>query len=69
MDIDIKIPFPRIIYAEAMGRYGSDKPDVRFGLELADITDIAKDSDFEVFKKNIQSGGVVKAINVKKGSE
>ena len=69
LGMDIKIPFPRITYAEAMGRYGSDKPDVRFGLELADVTDIAKDSDFEVFKKNIQSGGVVKAINVKNGSE
>ncbi len=63
---DIKIPFSRISYEEAMDRYGTDKPDIRFGLELIDVTNIIKDSDFKVFTDNIKSGGVVKAINVKK---
>lgn len=66
VNVDVKLPIRRITYQEAMGRYGSDKPDLRFGLELVDVTDIAKDSSFEVFTKNIQAGGVVKAINVKK---
>ncbi|HZX45606.1 MAG TPA: aspartate--tRNA ligase [Candidatus Nanoarchaeia archaeon] len=62
---DIKIPFQRMTYQEAMGKYGSDKPDIRFNLELTDVTDIMKGSDFKVFTDNIQSGGIVKAINVK----
>ena len=66
MNIDIKIPFKRITYEEAMNKYGSDKPDLRFSLELVDVTDIAKKSGFKVFTDNIESGGVVKALNVKK---
>ena len=66
LNMDIKIPFKRMTYAEAMDKYGSDKPDVRFGIELVDVTDIVKNSDFKVFTDNIKSGGVVKAINVKK---
>jgi len=62
---DIKIPFPRLTYQQAMDRYGTDKPDIRFGLELTDITDIVKNSNFKVFTDNIKSGGIVKAINVK----
>ena len=62
---DIKIPFPRLPYQQAMDKYGTDKPDIRFGLELTDITDIVKNSDFKVFTDNIRSGGIVKAINVK----
>jgi len=65
---DIKIPFPRLSHEGAMDRYGSDKPDTRFGLELVDVTDILKNSDFKVFTDNIKSGGIVKAINVKKSS-
>ncbi len=66
LNVELKIPFPRLTYQEAMDRYGSDKPDVRFGLELVDVTDIANESSFNVFTNNIKSGGVVKAINVKK---
>lgn len=69
LNIDIKTPIKRITYDEAMDKYGSDKPDLRFGLELANITDIAKDSDFEVFKNAIKSGGCVKAINVKSAGD
>jgi len=65
LDIDIKTPFPRITYDEAMDRYGSDKPDTRFGLELIDVGDIVKDSDFGVFKKVLENKGRVKCINAK----
>ncbi|MEA2037744.1 MAG: aspartate--tRNA ligase [Nanoarchaeota archaeon] len=66
LNIDVKTPFQRLTYQEAMDKYGIDKPDLRFGLELTDVTEIVKDSDFKVFTDNIKSGGVVKAINVKK---
>ena len=55
-------PFPRITYAEAMEQYGTDKPDLRFGLEMADITDIAADTDFRVFSSVIEAGGIVKGF-------
>jgi len=61
--IDIEIPFIRMPYKEAMERYGSDKPDIRFGMELKDLTDIVKDSEFKVFKDTVASGGHVRAIN------
>lgn len=64
-NIDITIPFQRMDYDEAMARFGSDKPDVRFGLELVDLSEIAKDSAFKVFASAVESGGQVKAINVK----
>lgn len=63
---EIKTPFKKITYKEAMGKYGSDKPDLRFGLELVDVTEITKKSDFEVFKKVIKNSGSVKCINAKK---
>jgi len=62
---DIKIPFKRLSYAEAMDRYGSDKPDLRFGLELEDITDLVKESQFKVFADTAKNGGLVKGINAK----
>ena len=62
---NLTLPFRRMEYAEAMERYGSDKPDLRFGMELTEITDLVDDSDFKVFKQIIEKGGVVKAINVK----
>ena len=65
IDVPVKPPFPRMTYTEAMDRYGSDKPDIRFGIELVNVADIAKDSDFEVFKAAISGGGTVKAINAK----
>ena len=65
LDFDIPLPLKRMKYSEAMSRYGSDKPDTRFGLEIEDLTDILKDSGFEVFKKAISKGGSVRAINAK----
>ncbi len=55
-------PFPRLSYAEAMSRYGTDRPDVRFGVELKDLSDIAAQSEFKVFKSAIEAGGKVRAI-------
>ncbi|MGC5328001.1 aspartate--tRNA ligase [Brevibacillus sp. SYSU BS000544] len=62
---DIPTPFPRMTYAEAMDRYGSDKPDVRFGMELVDVSELVKNSGFKVFASAVESGGQVKAINAK----
>lgn len=67
--IDITIPFPRLTYQEAMDRFGSDKPDTRFGLELVDLSEAVKDSGFKVFADTVASGGQVKGINVKKAAE
>lgn len=63
--LDLPVPLERMPYKEAMERYGTDRPDVRFGMELVDITDIVKDTDFKVFASVAKSGGVVKAINAK----
>ena len=63
--IEVTTPFPRMTYKDAMDRYGSDKPDVRFGLELVNLSDIVKDSSFKVFASAVEKGGEVKAINVK----
>lgn len=65
MGIQVKTPFPRIAYDEAMVRYGSDKPDTRFGLEIVDITDLVRDVDFKVFANAVKDGGVVRALNAK----
>ncbi len=59
---DITVPFQRLAYDDAMNRYGSDKPDLRFGLELKDFVAFAKKGSFEVFKKVVESGGAVKAL-------
>jgi aspartyl-tRNA synthetase len=64
-NIEIKIPFERLTYREAVGRYGSDKPDRRFGIELVDLGEIFRESSFKVFRNALESGGVVKAINAK----
>ncbi len=64
-DVDVVAPFPRMSYKEAMDRFGSDKPDVRFGLELKQLSEIVKDSAFGVFAGAVANGGEVKAINVK----
>jgi aspartyl-tRNA synthetase len=63
--IDIPTPFPRMPYSEAMSRYGSDKPDTRFGLELIELTDIFTASTFKVFATFATTGGTIKAINAK----
>jgi aspartyl-tRNA synthetase len=58
-------PFPRLTYAEAIDRYGLDKPDTRFGLELKDVSDIVEGSGFKVFASVVKKGGIVKALNAK----
>ena len=69
LGVEVKTPFLRLPYAEAMERFGSDKPDTRFGMELIDISSEVKDSDFKVFSGAVESGGSVRCINVKgKGS-
>jgi aspartyl-tRNA synthetase len=63
LDFDLEVPFPRIDYWEAMARYGSDKPDLRFGLELVDLSDVFSESQFQVFSKVLKEGGQIKGIN------
>ncbi|MBP3624680.1 MAG: aspartate--tRNA ligase [Peptococcaceae bacterium] len=67
LDRDIETPFRRMTWDEAMNKYGSDKPDLRFGLEMVDLSDIAKGCGFKVFDQAVAKGGVVKAINAKGG--
>jgi aspartyl-tRNA synthetase len=69
LGIDLHLPLPRMTYDEAMERYGHDAPDLRYGLELVDCTELAAKSDFRVFSSVAASGGKVRAINVKKGGE
>jgi len=66
MDVEIQTPIQRMPYKEAMDRFGSDKPDIRFGLELVDLSDIVKDCGFKVFTDAVKNGGSVRAINAKK---
>ena len=68
LDKDIKLPIERLTFADAMNRFGSDKPDTRFGLEIEDITDKVKDIDFVVFNNAVAEGGSVRMINVKNGA-
>lgn len=63
LDVDIETPFQRLSYQESMERFGNDKPDMRFGLELKDMADLAAKGTFKVFLDALQSGGLVKAIN------
>lgn len=68
LDVDVKIPFKRLTYKDAMERYGSDKPDLRFGMEIKDISSVVKDSEFKVFKDAFEIKGSVRALCVKGGS-
>ena len=63
LDIDVKLPIQRITWQEAMDRFGSDKPDMRFGMELHDVSDVVKDCEFVVFKGALEAGGSVRGIN------
>ena len=63
--VEITLPLPRLTYKDAMGRYGSDKPDTRFGMELIDLSELVKDSGFKVFASAVANGGEVKALNIK----
>lgn len=65
LDVDVQLPLPRLTYQQAMERYGSDKPDTRYGMELFDLTDAVKGCDFVVFKSAIEAGGSVRGINAK----
>lgn len=65
LDVEVPVPFKRITYKEAIDKYGSDKPDLRFGMELKDLTELAAGSDFKVFAEIAKKGGQVKAINAK----
>ena len=64
LDIDIQLPLPRLTWREAMDRFGSDKPDTRFGFEIKDISDIAANCGFGVFKGAVEAGGTVRLINI-----
>ncbi len=65
LNIDLKTPFPRLSYEDAVGRFGLDKPDIRFDLELVNISDIVKNAGFKVFADVVKKGGIVKALNAK----
>src|SRR5215472_2452772 len=65
LNVEIKTPFDRLTYREAVSRYGTDKPDCRFGTELVDLGEIFRESSFKVFRSALDAGGVVKAINAK----
>ncbi len=65
MGIELEVPFTRISYEEALKRYGTDRPDIRFGLELVDITEVFKQTGFKVFKAAVDTGGIIKALNLK----
>jgi aspartyl-tRNA synthetase len=65
LGVDLPTPFPRMAFHEAMNRYGVDKPDTRFGLELADLSETFRNSSFKVFQSTVAGGGVIKGLNAK----
>ncbi|RIK79584.1 MAG: aspartate--tRNA ligase [Planctomycetota bacterium] len=69
LGLELELPLPRMSYDEAMRRFGHDAPDLRFGLEIADLSDLAPESNFGVFKSVVAEGGFVRAINAKRGGE
>ncbi|MDJ0568800.1 MAG: aspartate--tRNA ligase [Pleurocapsa sp. MO_192.B19] len=68
-NIELSLPFPRITYADSMARYGTDRPDTRFAMELVDVSDIVKDSGFKVFSGAVSSGGQVKVLPIPNGND
>jgi len=68
-NIDLPRPFPRLTYAQSMDKYGCDRPDTRFGLELVDVSDIMADSGFKVFSGAIKNGGIVKVLPIPQGND
>ena len=64
-DVDLAAPFTRMTYDEAMARFGTDRPDTRFGLQLVDLTDIVRDCGFKVFQSVAAKGGLVRSINAR----
>jgi aspartyl-tRNA synthetase len=69
LGVEIKTPFPRLKFHEAMARYGIDKPDTRFDMEIKELTDSLKDSQFKVFSSTVEKGGIVCGINFKEGGK
>jgi aspartyl-tRNA synthetase len=69
LDLKVSLPLPRMTYDEAMERFGHDAPDLRFGMELVDLTDLARQCEFRVFRETADSGGRVRAINAKGAAE
>lgn len=69
LGVEVPLPMPKITYRDAMNRFGSDKPDTRFGMEIQDISDAVKNSDFVVFKSALESGGSVRAIVAKNAAD
>jgi aspartyl-tRNA synthetase len=69
LNVDIELPLTRMPYKEAMDRFGSDKPDIRFGFEIKNVSDIVSNSDFKVFKDTVLNGGSVRGININKSAE
>jgi aspartyl-tRNA synthetase len=67
--VEVSRPFPRLTYAEAMDRYGTDKPDTRYGLELVEVSDLVADSGFKVFSGAVKSGGMVKVLPIPDGND
>ena len=65
LDVEVPLPIPRMTWQEAMDRFGSDKPDIRFGMELVNVSEVVKDSEFVVFKGALENGGSVRGINAK----
>ncbi|WP_206815182.1 aspartate--tRNA ligase [Chroococcus sp. FPU101] len=68
-NIDLPRPFPRLSYTDSMAKYGCDRPDTRFGLELVDVSDVVKDSGFKVFAETIKNGGLVKILPIPNGND
>ena len=68
LGVKIPLPLPRLEYGEAVERFGTDRPDTRFAMEMRDISDLAASSDFQVLRGVLQQGGIAKAINVPKGA-
>ncbi|MBW3657664.1 MAG: aspartate--tRNA ligase [Actinobacteria bacterium] len=69
LDVELEAPFPRMTYAEAMRRYGSDKPDLRFGMELADLGEVFADTEVGIFKGALEAGGSIVAVTLAQGGE
>ena len=67
LGVELKLPFPTLTYDEAMNRYGNDKPDLRFGMELKDVSDVVAGSSFKVFQEVLKGKGIIKGINVTGG--
>ena len=68
-DIDLPLPLPRITYQDAMARYGTDRPDTRFGLELVEVSDLLAESGFKVFSQTVKSGGIIKVLPIPQGND